>query len=172
MKEFALYGLFAALLCAVTLIGLARISARSRPGPGPHRGRAMEGLVLAGFWAIGTAYVTLRTGSGLGARLNLVPLMFDGRGSVMDAIFNVLAFVPLGVALAVAGMRFPGALAVGLASTLAIETTQYVLDDGRTADINDVITNTTGALVGWALAATLRAVVEATRSRGSTRRIA
>jgi glycopeptide antibiotics resistance protein len=42
---------------------------------------------------------------------------------------------------------------IGFAASLAIETTQYLLDTGRTADIDDLIENTLGALIGWLIVA-------------------
>jgi len=162
MTTFALNLLFAAVLGAVTLIGLGVLVTRRR-SPG-------AALALGAVWAVSVAFMTLRPGSGLGMRLNLLPLLFDGRGSAIDAVLNVGVFVPLGVVLALAGARLRTAFIVGLAATLSIEVSQYVLDVGRTADINDVITNTVGALLGWGVAAAARAVAAGPRTELSARR--
>ncbi|MDO5400255.1 MAG: VanZ family protein [Eubacteriales bacterium] len=65
---------------------------------------------------------------------------------------NVLMFVPLGLLLPVDFPRLRSlprtALAV-LGTTMAIEITQFFM--GRSADIDDVIMNFAGGLLGWCL---------------------
>jgi glycopeptide antibiotics resistance protein len=150
-----LYLLFAGALAALTLVALV---GATRPTPLPAR----WAVPLVGVWAASVAVMTLRPGSGLGMRLNLVPILFDGPASAVDAVLNVAVFVPFGLLLAVAAVRFRTTFAAALAITLAIEVSQYVADAGRTADINDVLTNVAGACLGWALARTLRAVAART----------
>ncbi len=162
MYALALNLLFAAVLGAVALTGLVLLATRRR-SVGPA-------IALAVVWAVSVAFMTLRPGSGLGMRLNLVPLAFDGRGSAIDAVLNVGVFVPLGIVLVLAGARLGTAVVVGLLATASIEVAQYLLDVGRTADINDIITNTTGALLGWAAAAGVRAVGTIPRPDGTARR--
>jgi glycopeptide antibiotics resistance protein len=99
-------------------------------------------------------------------RLNLkpfatiLPALRHGPGSFAFAnlMGNVLAFVPLGLLLPVAFRRLPWPLVilVGAALSAAIETTQYVLSINlghgyRAADIDDVIVNVCGTIVGLAL---------------------
>jgi glycopeptide antibiotics resistance protein len=146
-----LYLLFAGTLAMLTLVALVRAA---RPAPLAMRWSAP--LVLV--WLAGVAVLTLRPGSGLGMRLNLVPILFDGPGSAVDAVLNVAVFVPFGLLLAAAAVRFRTTLAAALAITLTIEITQYISDVGRTADINDVLTNVAGASLGWAVARAIRAV--------------
>ncbi|MCS5716905.1 VanZ family protein [Herbiconiux sp. CPCC 205763] len=146
-----LYLLFAGALAALTLV--AFVSA-ARPTPLPAR----WAIPLVGVWAASLAVMTLRPGSGLGMRLNLVPILFDGPGSAVDAVLNVAVFVPFGLLLAAAAVRFRTTFAVALAITLTIEVTQYLADTGRTADINDVLTNVAGACLGWAMARAIRAL--------------
>lgn len=65
---------------------------------------------------------------------------------------NILMFVPFGVLLPVVFPRLRRLWRTGLtglALTLAIETTQYFT--GRSADIDDVLANFTGALIGYAI---------------------
>ncbi|WP_368498613.1 VanZ family protein [Herbiconiux sp. A18JL235] len=154
MSSFALNLLFAATLSVLLVAGLVRAGvagATDRPS-------RLGAPLLAVVWALAVGFMTLRPGSGLGVRLNLVPLLFDGPGSAVDAVLNLFVFVPLGVLLVAAGLRFAPTLLIGLGSTLAIEITQYATDAGRTADINDVITNTAGACLGWAVAWSVRAL--------------
>lgn len=106
--------------------------------------------------------MTLRPGRGAGQLLNLAPLSFASPAAVIDAVLNVGVFVPLGILLAAAAVRLPFALLAGLLLSVGIETGQYFAQLGRTADINDVFTNTTGTLLGWAIAA---AIVQINRRR-------
>ncbi|MGD8168501.1 VanZ family protein [Herbiconiux sp. P16] len=146
-----LYLLFAGALAALTLVA---IGSATRPTPLPAR----WAVPMVGVWAASVAVMTLRPGSGLGMRLNLVPILFDGPASAVDAVLNVAVFVPFGLLLAAAAVRFRTAFAAALAITLTIEVSQYVTDAGRTADINDVLTNVAGACLGWAVARAIRAV--------------
>lgn len=93
------------------------------------------------------------------ANLVLVPLRDY---EVADALMNVLVFVPVGV-LAALVLRRPTwlkVLAVGAAVSAVVEITQLVtarlLAGGHVADVDDLLSNVTGALVGLAL---LRVVV-------------
>lgn len=162
MSTFALNLAFAAVLAVTSIAGLALALVPRRsavaPGSGSRRGPVPAVVVSAAVllmivWGLAVAYMTLRTGTGLGVRLNLLPLLFDGRGSAVDAVLNVFVFVPLGLLAAAAGIRFRTLLPGALAVTLSIEIAQYAMDAGRTADVNDLITNTTGACLGWAIGA-------------------
>jgi type IV secretory pathway VirB2 component (pilin) len=73
------------------------------------------------------------------------------RGGV-DAILNVLLFVPLGVGLALSGFRWNRTLMIGCGLSIIVETAQYFFVPGRDASLGDVLTNTLGGLVGFALA--------------------
>lgn len=149
MSGLALNLLFAAVLATLTLVALVRAFV-----PAPVR--PLPVVLLTVIWAAAVGFMTLRPGTGLGVRLNLLPLQFDGPGSTVDAVLNTFVFVPLGLLMVLAGARLRTVLVVALASTLTIEVTQYVTDLGRTADINDVITNTLGALLGAAVLLALR----------------
>ncbi|NUT47175.1 MAG: VanZ family protein, partial [Saccharothrix sp.] len=98
-------------------------------------------------------------------RNNLAATGRSGPGAVVTSTvflqqaFNVVLFVPLGVVLRRAYGR--GALAVvaiGLGLSLAIEVVQYTGNLGafpcpyRIADVDDLISNTAGALLGWMIA--------------------
>ena len=99
-------------------------------------------------------------------RLNLkpfatiLPALRHGPGSFVfgSLIGNLLAFMPLGLLLPVAFRRLPWPLVIvaGAALSAAIETTQYALSINlghgyRAADIDDVIVNVCGTIVGLAL---------------------
>lgn len=160
----ALELMFAGLLATLAVFALV-LAARSTdasgsggirvPSRSPRPSRWGLALLIAA-WTAAVLFMTLRTGSGLGVRLNLVPLIVDGPASALDAVLNTFVFLPLGMLLALAAVRFRWALAAGLALTLTIEISQYLMNDGRTADINDVITNTLGACLGWAVVTAVR----------------
>ena len=61
---------------------------------------------------------------------------------------NILWFVPLGLLLGRGSAR--RALLMGAAFSLAIEISQYILITGMT-DIDDIIFNAAGSLLGWLL---------------------
>ncbi|MEO8625169.1 MAG: VanZ family protein [Candidatus Limnocylindrales bacterium] len=126
-------------------------------------------LALLIMYLVVLAVLTLRSvGADVDSnvRLNLkpfatiLPALRHGPGSFVfgNLIGNVLAFVPLGLLLTVAFRRVPWPLVIlaGAALSTAIETTQYVLSINlghgyRAADIDDVIVNVCGTVVGLAL---------------------
>jgi hypothetical protein len=87
-------------------------------------------------------------------------------GVVLQVAFNVVFFVPLGLLVAYWWKRGPlTALAVGFGTSLLIELSQGTALWGiypcpyRLADVDDLVTNTSGALLGWALGAVLSRMV-------------
>lgn len=83
--------------------------------------------------------------------INLVPFayMFSDYG---NSLLNVLLFVPLGVFLPVFWKRYRSFFRTalfGLLFSLTIELLQLLTL--RATDINDLITNTTGTILGWCL---------------------
>lgn len=79
--------------------------------------------------------------------------------ALLQLVFNVLLFVPFGAFLRVLGGRgVPTALVAGLALSLLVETTQLTGVWGiypcayRFFDVGDLMTNTTGAVLGSVLA--------------------
>lgn len=160
MFMLSAYVAFAVLLGALVVIGLV-VAWRARP-------IARWVLIVAlALWLIALLYMTLRPAGGL-MRLNLTPVFFLGYWSPFDTIANMAVFVPLGLLLAVAGLRVLPALGTALAVSLAIEVTQYLLPLGRAADVNDLMTNVTGAGLGW-LAAWAISRLRARRRAGRTR---
>lgn len=96
--------------------------------------------------------------------LNLQPFAWLTEGYTMGlpkTLFqvgaNIAMFVPLGFLLPVAAGRmrsFPKTALAVLAVTVSIETTQYFI--GRSADIDDVIMNFFGGILGYGLFALCR----------------
>ena len=84
--------------------------------------------------------------------LNLIPFATVSRDNLRETIYNFFVFVPLGLLLSVNLKRttFWRMLAFVFVFSLAVETIQFVFAIGVT-DITDVITNTSGGLLGLAL---------------------
>ncbi|HJQ10605.1 MAG TPA: VanZ family protein [Gemmatimonadaceae bacterium] len=78
-------------------------------------------------------------------------LICGSQGGV-DAILNVLLFIPLGVGLSLAGARARHVVLSGLLLSALIETAQLTVIAGRDATVGDIIANTCGAALGYAAA--------------------
>jgi hypothetical protein len=109
---------------------------------GDRRARALA--VVAACAAIAAATLTPQQPL---ARLSPWWLPFTGAGDGADALLNVVLFVPLGLALALAGARRGRAVLVALLVTATVELLQAFVIPGRQASVGDVMTNTLG---GWA----------------------
>ena len=145
MAERIVYVLFAGVLVALTVYGLVRAARASTRRP-----RAV--LIAVAVWFAAFVFMTVRPGNGRGVRLQLTPFVVDGPGSAFDAVLNVAVFVPPGILLASIGWRLLAVLAAALATSLSVEVVQFLTDWGRTADVNDLITNVSGAAIGWIVA--------------------
>lgn len=89
-----------------------------------------------------------------------------GDQSILDAVLNVILFIPLGLGLRLAGMSRRRAFAIGLVTTITVETLQLVIP-GRDTSLGDIFTNSFGGLLGILCADVWRAIVLPTR-RAST----
>ena len=104
--------------------------------------------------------------------INLVPFAYmfsDYRNSLL----NVLLFVPLGFLLPVLWKRFRSLLWTGFAGflfSLSIELLQ--LFTLRATDINDLLTNTAGTILGWLLGRLVLRLVPSIRPSWKTGEIA
>ncbi len=135
------------LLIGVAAIGIVRSARRRRAFDPPV-------IVALAMWLAAAADLTLEPGHA--GRLNLVPFAFGPTATPFEPVSNILLFVPLGILLATLGWPLLAVVGLGLGVSVAIEVTQYVLNQGRTADVNDLIENTLGALVGWLVAIAIR----------------
>jgi hypothetical protein len=100
------------------------------------------------FIAVAIGLVTLRPGDG-GSSSTFCILC--GERGLSDFLANVILFLPLGIALAVGGRRFLPAVLLGLLFSVFIEFAQWRVISGRDASIGDLVSNTTGAALGWLL---------------------
>jgi hypothetical protein len=116
--------------------------------PAPHL-RTIRFVILgASLLLIGLATLSPEPAGGVASHFCLI----CGSFGLVDAILNVLLFVPLGIAIALAGTETRRALIAIATLSLAIEATQFFLIAGRDSTIGDVITNTLGGAAGFTMA--------------------
>ena len=89
---------------------------------------------------------------------SIMDIPTEGLRAVLQVVMNIIFFVPLGVFLrAMYGWRWYWVAAIGLGASLAIETSQLTGIFGlypcsyRLFDVDDLLLNTTGALLGFGL---------------------
>ncbi len=89
--------------------------------------------------------------------LNLVPLAGLSAADAMTSLLNILLMVPFGVGLpVVTRLRIAGVVSIAAAFSLAIEVLQFATGQlagttFRVADVNDVIFNAAGAVLGYGI---------------------
>ena len=73
--------------------------------------------------------------------------------SIWDIILNVVLFMPLGFLVTLLFPKIPWwkVLMIAMAMSIIIETNQYFFEKGI-AQIDDVMHNTIGAIIGWLIA--------------------
>lgn len=86
------------------------------------------------------------------ASLSPVTCLVCGGQGAQDVFQNIIMLLPLGLALGLAGVRPLKAALGAFALALLVEVLQYTVVSGRDASLSDVLTNTTGAALGAALA--------------------
>ena len=81
--------------------------------------------------------------------VNFIPFYYETEVSshLDETVLNALVFVPFGVFLSMLGVRVWKTVLLGFAASLTFEALQYAFAIGA-ADVTDLITNTTGALLG------------------------
>ena len=82
------------------------------------------------------------------------------RYAAVDAVLNLLLLIPLGVGLGIAGLRPVRAALVMLALSLAVETLQLLVIQGRDPSVRDVVMNVAGGLAGLVIGRHWRALVD------------
>lgn len=143
------YTLFALLLIGLTAFGVVAAVRRTPPRP-------VVVAITLGAWLVALLFMTLRP-AGSSVRINLVPDLGGADFSAFDTLANVAVFLPLGLILAAAGQKALPTVATGAAVSLGVEAAQFIVNVGRAADVNDLITNTLGAALGWAIGWAIRA---------------
>ncbi|HET6499941.1 MAG TPA: VanZ family protein [Amycolatopsis sp.] len=139
----------AAVACYACLIAAAVFL----PLPGPHTRQPRQTIQLRPFQWISDVHREL-LGHGFSVLHVLTAPAFEG------AALNALLFVPLGIfARLLFNRGFVGTALLGFACSLFIEVTQLTANWGtapfqyRIFDVDDLINNTTGAMLGWIAAA-------------------
>jgi glycopeptide antibiotics resistance protein len=162
------------LTAALALLDLRR----GRPAAEAWGLAVVDGALVAA--AVLIVLVTLSSrGAGRSVDLRpfqeLWPVLRDPGGAAEGAWWvgaNVLLFVPLGLLLPLRARALDGwarILLAGAAVSAAVEILQFGLGMGRTAAVDDVLTNTAGAGLGYALLVTGRAALSR-RARGERHR--
>lgn len=97
------------------------------------------------------AALTLRPAPAALIPLPVFCLVCGDLGGV-DVILNTLLFLPLGAALAAAGVGWRAAVVAAALTSLGVELLQFSLVGGRDASLSDLLTNTMGGALGaWAV---------------------
>ncbi len=130
----------------------------------PRRVRTIEGATLLLLGTVGAILMTLRPAAPRAGTI----CMLCGPYAGVDAILNVLLFIPIGAGLALLGLRWRNALLIGAAATVVIEVLQIALPLGRNASVVDALANAAGVAIGFYLAERRRALAYP-RSRASLR---
>ncbi|RJQ84346.1 VanZ family protein [Amycolatopsis panacis] len=151
---------------AVLLYAAFGLAVTFLPLPGPNTRPLEQTVQLHPFQWIADIHTELLK-HGLSAAHWITTQTFQ------QAVLNVLLFVPLGLFARLLWRRgVAGALLIGGAVSLAIEITQLTANFGtapfayRIFDVDDLMTNTLGAGLGWLFAALLLALFPV-----STRRV-
>lgn len=81
--------------------------------------------------------------------ISWIPFDFDTNPShhFLEVMFNFLVFIPFGLILKQANIKWWKVILIGFSYSLFCEVTQYILMIGVT-DVTDLITNTMGAVLG------------------------
>ena len=116
------------------------------------------------IWALAVMVLTVGISRGTGSTINLQLGHLGTRWPLEDDVSNVIMFLSAGMLLALAGARWRATVIVGFLGSLAIEITQYVAHIGRVSDVNDLLTNTIGALLGHTL---VRVLLRMARPEGT-----
>lgn len=138
---------------AVTLYSCLALAVVLLPLPGPNTARLTQTVQLQPFQWVADIHTEL-VKHGESASHALLTLTFQ------QVAMNVLLFVPLGLIARLLWKRgLVGTLLIGFTVSLAIEITQLTANFGtapfayRIFDVDDLMTNTTGAVLGWIVAA-------------------
>jgi len=154
---------FLVLAAPVALATWAISRRRHRDLPALERRFPLALDVALAWCLLGIACVTLlptppgQTGLEWGLQLRPFASVVDELTSAIDASvafrivgLNVVLFIPLGFLLRIRPIGWLPTIALVAAISLTIETLQAVLPLGRTANIDDVLLNTLGGVLGAA----------------------
>jgi hypothetical protein len=115
--------------------------------PAPHLRSA--GLIITILSLAGIALATLLPQPGVAGGSHFCVVCGSVGG--VNGFLNIILFVPLGIGLALAGYPAKRAVLATFALSALIETAQYLMIPGRYSTIGDVLTNTLGGALGFAI---------------------
>jgi hypothetical protein len=115
--------------------------------PAPHLRRV--GLIITIASLIATAFATLMPEHSAAAQSHFC--LVCGSFGAVDVVLNIILFVPLGLGLALSGARGKRAVIAMCALSALIETAQFFVIPGRDSTVGDVVTNTLGGALGFAI---------------------
>jgi hypothetical protein len=129
---------------------------RSRPA-------RSAGILLVVLTGVAIAVLTLTPRSGHSPRdCGAVLLALCGDRFGLDFVYNVVAFLPIGIGLALAGIS-PGRIGlIGLIASGLIEASQWAFLPSRDASLLDVLANGLGTFLGGVAARRFRSLVAPT----------
>lgn len=158
-RIFAYVELALIFIVIIFILYLPLLFILKRRGLSPIRQMAGFGLGCSIFLIIYAAFLFMPIEFRLGRHFacNLIPLHFLVEENslhlfVTEKVPNIILFIPLGLFLPITLQLMRSwrqTLLCALALTCGIEFIQYFI--GRSADIDDVITNFLGAVIGYAL---------------------
>ena len=174
-----IFGLFlqavplaAAGLAAGAAILLLLNRKRRRDGTRFPTGQAVSILLLSCYLGGLTAVTFMNRMDGMRMGVQLRPLLafWEAWNNFtlqvwLNPLLNIAMFLPLGVLLPLAAKplrRWYWMLAAGAGTSLVIESLQYILGRGQ-ADVDDLLCNTLGAMLGYCLCMFVAAPVEKRR---------
>lgn len=158
-EPFRIILIVATLSCLVILVHVRQPQARTRQLLGLGYLFGLSGILFTPLSFDGTAIYVMPAGVG---QVNLSRLYLHG----LDFIENIILTIPLGWGIKRHFHHYP-LLGLGLTGLLvgaSIESLQYFMSQhwliNRSSDINDVIANATGILIGGLVAATFKFVAQ------------
>lgn len=94
-------------------------------------------------------------------RINLIPFYYSTKTNfqLREVLDNVFIFIPLGILLKMEGIENRKVIGCGFIFSFILESMQFILAIGA-SDITDVITNTTGTLIGLGIYLFLSKVIK------------
>ena len=163
-----------AVVLAAIALGTVWLIYRKNNRPFPWK-KAFLILVLIG-WLVLTLFVTLLRGEGNGFREWNFHLFLAWKEAWsqftlkvwLNVLLNIALFMPLGFLLPLLAQKFKNGwimLITGFGGSLVIELAQLALGRGM-FDVDDLFTNTLGAMLGWALIMVLITVVKRPKGWG------
>src|SRR6478672_4733448 len=111
----------------------------------PHLRRAGVPITLASLLAICLATLWPQPPAPVDSHFCVI----CGSFGTVDALLNVLLFVPLGIGLSLLEWSERRAVLAMCALSIAIEAAQFFVIPGRDSTLGDVLTNTFGGAMGF-----------------------